>query len=139
MNGSILGSDACSPQSAKRSGQLLVWVFIWTATMVLADKAMAYGWYTAQWITVGAIALNAALGVGMIVFFISYLRSMDELQRKIQLEALAFAMGCGLVGSFTYSLLVTAGFIAESEISDIILLMTLTYMAAIITGKVRYR
>ena len=139
MNKAILGSDACSPQSAKNSVLLLVWVFVWTATMVLADKAMLYEWYTEQWITMAAIVFNAALGVGMILFFVSYLRSMDELQRKIQLEALAFAMGCGLVGSFTYSLLVTAGYIAESEISDIILLMTITYMAAIIAGRVRYR
>lgn len=139
MNRMTLGTDACTPQSARNSARLLIWVFIWTATMVLADKAMAHEWYTAQWITVLAIAVNATLGVGMIVYFISYLRGMDELQRKIQLEALAFAMGCGLVGSFTYSLLVTAGFIAEAEVSDIILLMTLTYVAAIIAGKVRYR
>ncbi len=139
MNRSIIGSDACSPESAKSSAQLLVWVFIWTATMVLADKGMAYQWWTEKWITVAAIVVNTALGVGMITFFVSYLRKMDELQRKIQLEALAFAMGCGLVGSFTYSLLVTAGFIVETEIGDIILLMTVTYMAAIIVGRVRYR
>ena len=139
MNRMMLGSNACTPQSTKNAALLIVWVFVWTATMVLADKAMLYEWYTQQWISVAAIAVNAALGVGMIVFFVSYLRAMDELQRKIQLEALAFALGCGLVGSFTYSLLVTAGFIAESEISDIILLMTVTYMAAIIAGNVRYR
>ena len=82
---------------------------------------------------------NALLGIVTILAFMRYLRDSDELHRKIQLDALALAMGVGLVGSFTYSLLVTGGFIVDAEVSDIILLMTVTYMIGIVAGQVRYR
>ena len=85
------------------------------------------------------IVINAGIGLGMIVTFMRYLREVDELQRKIQLDALALSMGVGLVGSFTYSLLVTVQFATDNEVSDIIMLMTLTYMVGVIVGQVRYR
>ena len=86
-----------------------------------------------------AIVVNAGLGLGMILSYLRHLKDMDELQRKIQLDALAVSMGVALVGSFSYSLMVTAKFIVDAEVSDIILLMTLTFMASIIVGHIRYR
>lgn len=55
------------------------------------------------------------------------------------LSYLRHSMGVALVGSFSYSLMVTAKFITDAEISDIILLMTFTSMASIIIGHIRYR
>ena len=123
----------------KNTIRLIVWVFAWTLTMVLADKAELYEWYSSELISILAIVINAVTGIGMIVVFIQFLKELDELQRKIQLDSLALSMGIGLVGSFSYSLLVTAKFISDAEISDIILLMMLTYVVAIIVGQVRYR
>lgn len=48
-------------------------------------------------------------------------------------------MGIGFVGSFTYSLLVTTGFITDVEISDITLLMCVTYMASVAFCHIRSR
>ncbi|MCH8219506.1 MAG: hypothetical protein IH892_22350 [Planctomycetes bacterium] len=123
----------------KNNIRLLGWVFAWVATMVFADKAELYQWYSSDFISIVAIVINAGIGIGMIVTYVRFLKESDELQRKIQLDALALAMGIGLVGSFTYSLLVTAKFIIDAEISDIILLMVLTYIVGIIVGQVRYR
>jgi len=67
------------------------------------------------------------------------LKNQDELQRSIQLNALALSVGVGLVGSFTYTLLVTVGFVAAEELTNIILLMVGTYMVGVIIGQVRYR
>lgn len=107
--------------------------------MVFADKAELYEWYSSDLISIFAIVINAFIGLGMIASFVRFLKGMDELQRKIQLDSLAVSMGVGLVGSFTYSLLVTAKFITDSEISDIILLTVVTYMVAVIVGQIRYR
>ncbi|MCH8014377.1 MAG: hypothetical protein IH823_06250 [Candidatus Dadabacteria bacterium] len=107
--------------------------------MVLADKAELYEWHSSALISILAIVINAGIGIGMIVTYMRFLTELDELQRKIQLDSLALSMGIGLVGSFSYSLLVTAKFISDAEISDIILLMVLTYMVGIIVGQVRYR
>ena len=48
-------------------------------------------------------------------------------------------MGVGFVGTFTYSLLVTAQIVTDNEVSDIMLVMTVTYIVGIIVGQVRYR
>ena len=107
--------------------------------MIAADKAELYAWHSSALISVLAIALNTGIGIGMVVAFMRFLQGLDELQRKIQLDALALSVGIGLVGSFSYSLMVTAKFIIDAEISDIILLTTLTYVVGVIAGQVRYR
>src|SRR5687768_940461 len=43
------------------------------------------------------------------VAFIRYLRAMDELQRRIHLEALAFSVGCTSIVTFTYGFLENVG------------------------------
>ena len=139
MNKTKSDSGSWAARMLKSHIRLVSWIFAWTATMVLADKAELYGWYSSSAISMLAIVINAGIGLGMVVTFIRFLKDLDELQRKIQFDSLALAMGIGLVGSFSYSLLVTAKFIVDPEISDIILLITLTYVVGIIVGQVRYR
>ena len=126
-------------RNANASIRLLLWSIVWVGSLILVDKAILYGWHTSQVISAGGVLLNAALGLCVIWTFLRYLRLMDEMQRKIQLQALAFAMGIGLVGSHSYSLLVTAGFVTDPEVSDIILLMTGTYVAGLAIGQFRHR
>ncbi|MDE2735207.1 MAG: hypothetical protein OXI72_12495 [Gemmatimonadota bacterium] len=125
--------------SGKNTIRFLCWSFAWSMTMVLADKAILYEWHSSALISAIAIVLNAGIGIGMILSYLRHLKSMDELQRKIQLDALAIAMGVALVGSFSYSLMVTAKFITDVEVSDIILLMTFTFVVSVTVGHVRYR
>jgi len=126
-------------RNKKSSIQLVIWTLVWTITMVLADKAELFGWYKSDGMALLAIAINTAIGIGMIFAYLRFLKNQDELHRKIQLEALSLAMGVTLVGSFTYSLLVTTGFIVDAEISDIVLLMMFTYVVAVLVSHVRYR
>ena len=123
----------------KNHRRILYWIVAWTVTMVLADKAELYEWHSSALISILAIVINAGIGIGMIVTYMRFLTELDELQRKIQLDSLALSLGVALVGSFSYSLLVTAKFITDAEISDIILLMGTTYAVGLIVGQVRYR
>ncbi|MFI2667686.1 hypothetical protein [Micromonospora carbonacea] len=47
--------------------------------------------------------------VGLVIAFVRYLRDIDELQRRIQLEALAIAFGASALISFCYGFLENAG------------------------------
>ena len=135
-----MGNLSClTSGSAKNTIRFLCWTFAWSMTMVLADKAILYEWHSSDLISVIAIVLNAGIGIGMTLSYLRHLKYMDELQRKIQLDALAIAMGVALVGSFSYSLMVTAKFITDAEVSDIILLMTFTFVVSVIVGHIRYR
>jgi hypothetical protein len=139
MKNLMIDADSFAALTTKNHIRLLCWIFLWVGTMVLADKAELYQWHSSALISMLAIVINAAIGLGVIFTFMRYLKELDELQRKIQLDALALSMGVSLVASFSYSLLVTAKFITGVEVSDIILLMTLTYVVGTIVGQIRYR
>ena len=123
--------------NAKNNIRFLCWTLAWAVTMVLADKAELYGWHSSSMISIIAIVVNTGLGLGMIMAFMRFLKGMDELQQKIQLNSLAMSVGVGMVGGFTYSLLATANFIADAEASDVLLIMSVTYMVGVMIGQIR--
>jgi hypothetical protein len=126
-------------RSVRDNLALVGWIFAWMASLVISDKAALYGWWSAEWITWLSIAVNFALGVWVAVRFVRMLRGMDDLQRKIQLDALAFSFGVTLVATISYSLLVTWGYITDEEVSDMFVVMCVAYSLAVIAGVLRYR
>lgn len=119
--------------------KLVALIFTWMATLTLSDKAQLYGWWSAEWITIVSILVNAAFGLWVIQFYRRMLRDMDDLQRKIQLEALSMALGISIVGTVSYSLLVTWGYILDEEVSDIMVLMCVSYSFSVVYGTLKYR
>ena len=115
------------------------WTFTWMVSLTVSDKAALYGWWSAEWITWLSIAINFALGVWLVLRFMKMLNGMDDLQRKIQFDALAFSFGVTLVCTISYSLLVTWGYITDEEVTDIFMVMCITYAAASLIGHFRYR
>ena len=132
-------SSSWEGRGARNTIRIVLWMLAWTVTLVLADKAELYEWYSSATASILAITFNAAIGLGLIVTFIRYIRELDELQRKIQLDSLALAVGAGFVGGSSLSLLQTAKLVSDAEISDITLLMVLIYVAGVIVGQIRYR
>ena len=132
-------SNEFESRTVRGAIRFVLWSLAWTGSMVLVDKAVLYGWYTESFYSVIGIVVNALLGLVVVRTFLRHLGDMDEMQRKIQLDALALSMGVGFVGSFTYSLLTTTGFVTDPEISDIILLMAVTYMASLSFTYLRNR
>lgn len=139
MSSSISQHSDYDRRAIRDNLALVGWMFIWMGSLVISDKAALYGWWSAAWISWLSIAVNFALGVWMVSRFVRMLRGMDDLQRKIQLDALAFSFGVSIVGTITYSLMVTWGYIVEEEVTDIFVIMCVAYSAAIITNTLRFR
>jgi len=139
MNRKSIKPDETPARSKKNHALIMLWIFLWMATFVTVDKAEAYEWYTAGSLSVIAIAINAVLGLLVIVTYMRFLKELDELQQKIQLNALALAMGIGLVGSVSYSLLVSAGIAAAPDIAVVIALLGGGYGAGLVIGRARYQ
>ncbi len=90
--------------------------------------------------TILAILVNLGIGFGMIVANKRHLKGLDEMHQKIQLEAMALSLGVGLVVGLGYSNLDVTNVIAfDAEISHLVILMGLTYMAGVFAGLKRYR
>jgi len=139
MNDSLNTGSNYDKRSIRENLKLVLWVFVWTASSVISQKAKAYGWWEAEWITLLSIAINAALGLLLVHYYRQMLNRMDDLQRKIHLEAISISFGLGLVLSISYTILVTWGYIINEQVSDIFTLMCISYAAAIVSNTVRYK
>ncbi|HKI44261.1 MAG TPA: hypothetical protein VKA08_02900 [Balneolales bacterium] len=124
----------------KRTIQLAYWTTGWVVTMALATFGPKFLWHSNELLTLLAILINLGFGIGMIMANIRYLKVLDEMMQKIQLEAMGLSLGIGVVCGLSYSLLDTTNLISsDAEISYLIILMSLTYLAGIFTGHRRYR
>ncbi len=124
----------------KNLRQLAYWTGAWCLTMTLPAFGPKFIWDFNPVFSILTIVLNMLVGVGMIVMHRKYTNGLDEMQRKIFMEAKALALGVGVVGGLSYSLLDTARVIPfDAEISFVVLLMGLTYSIASIVGCMRYK
>ena len=119
---------------------LAIWTAAWVASLAVARfgaAAMGESSAAASWIL---IAVNVAVGIGWIIAHARYLRGVDDLQRKILMDALAVALGAGLVGGLAFSVAGSAGLIAfDSDIAFASILMGVVYLVAVAAGTLRYR
>ena len=127
-------------QTKKNTKRLFFWGVVW----VLATAGLAFGpknlWSFNTWLTIIAVLIHIGIGLGMIRAFKQYLLGLDELQRKIQLDAMALSLGVGLVLGCSYEQLEDIKLIPfQPEIPHLIILMSLTYYIGIILGNRRYQ
>ena len=112
----------------------------WLVTTALATVGPQFIWHDYTLLTAIAIFINLAIGMATILANKHHLQSLDEMQQKIQLEAMALSLGVGFVCGLSYSLLDQSNLMAaDAEISHLILLMGLTYLAGTVIGNRRYR
>ena len=119
-------------------------VAYWGLAWVLATAGATFGpellWGYGTLITSIGIAIQLALGFGMIWTFKEVLLAMDELQRLIQLEAISLALGVGVVVGVSYELLEDVKLITfQPEISHLIILISLTYSFGLFLRNRHYR
>ena len=127
-------------RSQQRNTRVLA---LWTAAWVAAVARAAFG-HTFLWdgnkaISVAAIALQVAIGAGMILANKRLLLGLDELQQRIQLEAMGITLGVALVAGIAYSALDATNVIPfDAEIGLLVALMGITYLVAIVTRSRRF-
>ena len=79
------------------------------------------------------------MGIGLIFAYRRFLKDLDEMERQIQLDALALSVGVTLAGFSSYSILDKAVVVPALDPAYLIVLMSFTYMAGLIIGRIRYR
>jgi hypothetical protein len=85
----------------------------------------------------GAAASNVVLGAAAVWAYLRLLRRADELERKIQVEALALGFGAGAVGMMAYRLFERAG-APPVDVNDALLVMLLGYVVGLVLARRRY-
>lgn len=123
----------------RRLTRLALWSAAYIAATLLATVGPHLLWQ-AKALTVLAILLSLGAGLGMLVANIRQLDTLDELMRKVQLEAMAIALGVGIIGGIAYSLLDTENVIrGDAQIGYLIILIGLMYLVAARAGYRRFQ
>jgi len=140
MNKPETASGDWEANTRRNTVRLGYWTAAWVVTMAIAVFGSQLVWQDIGWLKLVSILVNLGVGVGMIIANGRHLKGLDEMQRKIQLEAMALSLGVGLIGGLAYSNLDVTNLITfDAEISHLVILMALAYMAGIGAGIRRYR
>ncbi|MEQ8358091.1 MAG: hypothetical protein RH860_01295 [Cytophagales bacterium] len=122
----------------KNTVNLAIWTFSWCITTAIATFGPILIWDSNVLSILGVIVCTLA-GVGMLLANMSYLNGLDELQRKIHMEAMAWALGVAVVGGLSYALTDKIDLIShDADIAVVVVMISITYLIAVIAGSRRY-
>jgi hypothetical protein len=116
----------------------------WNSAWVAATMLMLFGpkvlWNKALGFTLLAVGLDVAVGVGMVLVTKKFVLELDELQRKVFLNALGIAMGVGLIAGVPLSMLDAYHMIPfHANIGLLVIIMGLAFFVSFVYGTWRYR
>ena len=140
MSNTTSGSSDWAASNKRNVVVLGYWTLAWllsTALMVFGPKLI---WDFQTTFTILAVLLNLGIGFGMILANKRHLQGLDEMHRKIFLDAGALSLGVGLVCGLSYDVLEDIRLITfEPEIAHLVILMCLTFLVGMISGHRKYR
>lgn len=126
--------------TVKNTVRLGIWTAAWVLSLAFATFGPMFIWESGTLPSILAIAVNLAIGVGMILANKHHLRGLDELQRNMQLEAMAVSLGVGLITGLAFSTMDVVNLIHfDAEISHMVILMSITYAISLTISRRKYR
>ena len=93
--------------AAKYAVWMLISLTLYAVALIISLTWLEAGAAGPSKYAIALLPVFPALGVPLAV--VRYCRSMDELQRRIQLESLTFGFGLASIATFTYGFLQNAG------------------------------
>jgi hypothetical protein len=120
--------------------RLTRWNGAWVATTALMAFGPKFVWNQALVFTLLAVGLDVAVGIGLILAYKKYVAELDELQRKVYLNALAITVGVSMIAGVPYSVMGSYHVIPfKADVGYLLMLMTLTFFVTFLYGTRRYR
>ena len=90
-------------------------------------------------LTVAAALISLGVGIGTLFFWRDMLDNTDELHRKVLLEAMAIALGVGVVVGTLYPAMEDYELVPDVNMTALVLVMGVTFLTSMILGLRRYR
>ncbi|MDT0643793.1 hypothetical protein RM553_13200 [Zunongwangia sp. F363] len=133
-------NDSRCAESRRSTVNLAIWTAAWVLSLALVTFGARCLWDFNMALTILFILVNLATGVGMLVYYVKYLRNLDELQRKISMEAMGVTLGVAVVGGLAFSTLDVTNVISfDAEISYLVILIGISYIFSIAVANSRYK
>ncbi len=131
---------ACSGTATDRRNKrrMRAWLLSWMGSWLAIIMALRFDWLPQGLLATTLTILSAVLGLFALAAYRRFLLEADELHRKIQLEALAAAVGIGVLGGLTAWLLVLTGALESFDGLWIIVAMLFSHGIGVFIGQRRY-
>ena len=118
---------------------LIAWVFAWVVSTAFLSYGVNFLWDNLLITKIGLL-INLAIGVGMIIANKNLFKHYDELQKKIQFDAMALTLGLAVVVGLVYEISFDFGVIdSEPEFEYLVFFICFSYITSIIINSLRYR
>ena len=117
---------------------MLAWTLAWVASIAFLTGGVNSLWDSLLITKIGLL-INLAIGIGMIIANKNLFKTYDELQKKIQFEAMAVTLGLVVVVGLVYEVSFDFGVInKEPEFEYLMLFISFSYIASNIINAKRY-
>ena len=139
MNKENTSAENWKQKACSSTIKLMLWTFAWVLTVALASFGPKFLWSGNKLITILSLLINVGFGIGMVFANKAHIDSMDELQQKIQLEAMGITQGATLVGGIAYTIMDSSNLISgDAEIGLLVGFMGICYMVTVVINRFRY-
>ena len=126
-------------EQKKQTKIMLVWTIAWVISLAFLSGGENSLWDSLLITKIGLI-INLAIGIGMIIANKNLFKTYDELQKKIQFEAMAITLGLAVVVGLTYEVSFDFGVIdKEPEFEYLMFFISFSYIASNIINARKYR
>ena len=126
-------------EQKKQTKVMLGWTLAWVVSLAFLTGAENTLWNDLIFTKIGLL-INLAIGIGMILANKNLFKTYDELQKKIQFEAMAITLGLAVVVGLTYEVSFDFGVIdKEPEFEYLMGFISFSYIASNIINARKYR
>ena len=126
-------------EQKKHTKIMLAWCVAWVASLAFLSGGVNYLWDSLLITKIGLL-INLAIGVGMIIAQKNLFNHYDELQKKIQFEAMALTLGLAVVVGVVYEVSFDFGVInSEPEGEYIVIFISICYIVSTLLNSLRYK
>jgi len=118
---------------------MLTWGFAWVASLAFLSAGVNYLWDSLLITKIGLL-INLAIGIGMIIAHKNLFKTYDELQKKIQFEAMAITLGLAVVVGLIYEVSFDFGVTnKEPEFEYLMYFISFSYIVSTLLNSLRYK
>ena len=126
-------------EQKKQTKIMLAWTFAWLGSLAFLTGGENTLWDSLLITKIGLL-INLAIGIGMIIANKNLFKTYDELQKKIQFEAMAITLGLAVVVGIVYEVSFDFGVInSEPEFEYLMFFICFSYIASTIINSLRYK
>ena len=117
----------------------MAWIFAWVASTAFLSYGVNFLWDNLLITKIGLV-INLAIGVGMIIAQKNVFKHYDELQKKIQFDAMAITLGLAVVVGLVYEISFDFGVIdSEPEFEYLVFFISFSYITSLIISSRKYK